>query len=248
MKAVILAAGMGTRLEPLTRDLPKALVPVSGQPLLDRIISRLAEASIEEVIVVTGYLTEKIEKHLATCELPLAKGAKVVWNEKFAEWGNFYSLLVAEEAVAGESFLRIDGDLMLGPLTAKAIIGGSGPLRLALDCRSNLDAEAMKAQVNDSGRVIALNKGMDPAIAIGEAVGVDVVEAAACGPVFSILREMIELGETDDYYERGYELLAQRGFDVGYVDVHGDDSCEIDDIADLRAAEAALERIESRES
>jgi NDP-sugar pyrophosphorylase family protein len=65
MQCVILAAGKGTRLRPLTDNLPKPLVKVAGKTLLDHIVSSLPSA-VDELIIVTGYLEEQIKAHCGT--------------------------------------------------------------------------------------------------------------------------------------------------------------------------------------
>jgi len=240
MKAIILAAGLGTRLEPYTRDLPKVMVPVAGVPLIDRMIERIGEAGIEEVIVVTGYMHEKLEAHLAASSHSLAKNATLVFNERFSDWGNFNSLLVAEEATSGDSFIKLDGDVLLAPPMLPALLAGQGPLCLAMDIKDELGEEEMKPRVDESGRVGELNKGIAPADALGESVGVDRIDAEASAQVFAALRELIERGETHEYYERAYELLIQRGLQVGYADISDCEWSEIDTVEDLRAAEAML--------
>jgi NDP-sugar pyrophosphorylase family protein len=63
MKAVVLAAGKGTRLRPLTEDKPKAMVEVDGEPLVSHCFDRLAEMGAEEFVVVVGYMKEHIIEH-----------------------------------------------------------------------------------------------------------------------------------------------------------------------------------------
>ena len=65
MQCVILAAGKGTRLRPLTDTVPKQLVKVNGQPLIDLIVAKLP-SSVDEIIMVTGYLEEQIKAHCGT--------------------------------------------------------------------------------------------------------------------------------------------------------------------------------------
>lgn len=60
MRAILLAAGMGTRLRPMTLDTPKSLVEVNGRPMLETQIEFLREKGINEIIIVTGYLKENL--------------------------------------------------------------------------------------------------------------------------------------------------------------------------------------------
>ena len=62
--AMVLAAGYGKRLRPLTETMPKPLVPVAGVPLIDHCLSQLAEEGMEKVVVNVSYLAEQLEAHL----------------------------------------------------------------------------------------------------------------------------------------------------------------------------------------
>lgn len=240
MRAVILAAGQGTRLEPITRAVPKCMAEVAGVTLVDRLMSELESAGIDEAVVVTGYKNDVLMDHLRGSPIELARRAVEVFNPKFAEWGNFYSLLVAEEAVTGGPFVKIDSDVLLDARLLDLVLAAPGPMCLAVDCRGGLGAEEMKVVVDDRGRMIELSKRVDPASAIGEYVGVERVDAEAAPAVFDALRSLIDLGETDEYYERAYELMMQAGIPIRYANVAGCRWTEIDTVDDLRAAEAML--------
>ncbi|WP_270641883.1 sugar phosphate nucleotidyltransferase [Paraclostridium sordellii] len=105
MRAILLAAGMGTRLRPLTLTTPKSLVEVNGKPMLERQIEFLREIDIDEIIVVTGYLNEKfkylIEKY----------GVKLIHNDKFDIYNNIYTMYLVREYL-GDSYV-IDADVYL---------------------------------------------------------------------------------------------------------------------------------------
>lgn len=240
MKAIILAAGLGTRLEPVTGGLPKCMVQVGGRPLVDRMIDRLGEAGLDDLVVVTGHRADELREHIGGLDHPLARRAVFVHNDRYADWGNFYSLLVAEQAVGDDGFLKLDADVLLDGQVLPRLLAAEGPAVLAIDRRDAMGAEEMKARVDEHGRVVELNKRIPPERALGEFIGVDRVDAELAPTVFAALRELIEAGETHEYYERAYERLVQRGTHFGIADVTGCLWCEVDDADDLAAAEHLL--------
>ncbi|MGL4867027.1 MAG: NTP transferase domain-containing protein [Cetobacterium sp.] len=105
MRAILLAAGMGTRLRPLTEITPKSLVEVNGEPLLERQIRFLNEIGIDEIYVVTGYLKEKFEYLKKKFNITL------IHNEYYNRYNNIYSMYLAKEFL-GDSYV-IDADVYL---------------------------------------------------------------------------------------------------------------------------------------
>jgi len=272
MKAVILAAGVGSRLAPVTNTRPKALVEVAGKPMLFRQLDHLAQAGIaaSDIVVVGGYLIEVLREQLAGYD------CKLVLNEMYEPWGNFYSLLVAKPHLVGHEFLQLDGDTVLDGKILPKMIAAPGEALLATDTSVTLDAEAMKVQMagrsggaqrrptgNPAGspgepagaasedrpanidreRVVAVSKQLDPSACIGEYIGVTKLSAAAGSAVFEELGRLQAEGITHEYYEHAYHRLTARG-DVpfGIVDVRDCTVLEIDDHDDLARAEAALQQ------
>ena len=86
MKAIILAAGLGTRLRPMTENTPKALVKVNEKPLVEYQIEFLKERGIDDIIIVVGYLKEQFDY------LKEKYGVRLVFNEKYADYNNFYQV------------------------------------------------------------------------------------------------------------------------------------------------------------
>ncbi len=91
MRAILLAAGMGTRLRPITLDTPKSLIVVNGKPLMERQIEYLKEVGVEEIIVLTGYLSEKFEY------LKEKYGVKLVHNDKYDIYNNIYTMYLVRD-------------------------------------------------------------------------------------------------------------------------------------------------------
>ena len=106
MNAIIIAAGMGTRLRPLTLSTPKPLIKVFGKPMIERNVEFLLEKGIKEIVIVTGYLGEQFsflkEKY---------PEVKLVHNDKFNEYNNIYSFYLIREYL--EDSYILDGDIYL---------------------------------------------------------------------------------------------------------------------------------------
>ncbi len=240
MKAVILAAGLGSRLRPITNDVPKSMVPVNGIPMIDRMISRIVEAGIDDIIVVSGYLHQVLVDHLAACDIPAARSALVIHNERFSDWGNFYSLLVAKDQLKGQSFIKLDGDVVMDNKLLPTLLSQSGELVLAVERSAVLDNtigdEEMKIACDDNGRVHTLSKQIVPSDAAGESIGIEKVDACISEELFTELHAMIAAGETDDYYERAYQHMIDKGLQCAIADITGCAWCEVDTSEDLEQA------------
>lgn len=105
MRAILLAAGMGTRLRPLTAHTPKSLIEVNGKPLLERQIEALLEVGINDIIVVTGYLKEKFDY------LVHKYNVKLVHNDKYNLYNNIYTMYLVKDYLR-DSYV-IDADVYI---------------------------------------------------------------------------------------------------------------------------------------
>ena len=104
--AMVLAAGFGTRMHPLTEKMPKPLVPVAGKPLVDHVLDRLAEAGVERAVVNVHYLAGQIERHLASRSAP----SIVISDERGMLLGTGGGVVKALPLVGDEPFFHINSD------------------------------------------------------------------------------------------------------------------------------------------
>ena len=104
MKVVILAAGIGKRMRPLTLTTPKPLLPVNGKPIIEYILESFPP-EIEEIIIVVNYLGEQIKKHLGKNN----RGLKITYVSG-SLLGSAYSLLATKKYLKNERFLVVQGD------------------------------------------------------------------------------------------------------------------------------------------
>ncbi|MDR1277088.1 MAG: phosphocholine cytidylyltransferase family protein [Candidatus Accumulibacter sp.] len=122
MQAIILAAGQGTRLRPLTDDLPKCLVPVGAQALLDRHLAVLAAGGVSPVTVVGGYRADCLEN----------RGFSLLRNPDFASTNMVWSLRCAFDTFASGCVLAY-GDIVYSPPVLEALLRHPGDLCVVVD-------------------------------------------------------------------------------------------------------------------
>ena len=233
MKAIILAAGVGHRLAPLTDRQPKCLVPVGGRSLLERMLEALETVGICEALVVVGHGKEQIRERIGSRFGRLGVG--YVENPDYTK-GSLLSLRSAWEALDGD-ILIMDADVLFATELLRRLVDMSPPSALLLDRGFADTGEEVKLYARGP-RVVAMGKKvMPPAYdVVGEGVGF-----FKCGARDTeLLRDCIEAtrraaGEGSEYEDALDRLL--RRVEVGWVDVGGLAWTEIDFPEDLRRAE-----------
>lgn len=230
--AVILVAGIGSRLRPITDTRPKALAPIGDETILGRAVRLLLDFGISRLILATGYREDAVRAALAglPCEVMLCP------NPRFDSTQNSVSLALCREAVAGRSFFKLDGDVVFDAELLQRIAAPAAELSVGVDSARKLDAEAMKVVV-DGGKIRRFGKGVPLAESHGESIGIERVSGALSERLFAALDERIAAGVTDLYYEDVYSQMIGRGeLDAEVADVSGLRWTEVDTFEDLETA------------
>ena len=231
--ALLLAAGAGTRLQPLTDDSPKCLTEVQGIPILRRLLSCLVEEGFRRLVVVVGYRDAQIRDYL---ELH-ASGLEIDFVDcrEYATTNNIYSLWRAREHIR-EPFVLIESDLvfdshLLGLMRVRD--------RIAV-ARFQTPLLGTTVSINEFGRVLSFRVGADPcASELGhKTVNIYSLSKATWLEVVRRLDQRIAAGRVHDYYEVVFAEMVTEGL-LTLQSVHFDEGrwCEIDTLEDLRAAE-----------
>ena len=224
---VVLAAGRGTRLGGAT---PKPLTPVGadGETIIARqlrLMSPLAEHGWRTLVVV-GHERGALERALP--------GVDVVVNRRYAETNTARSLLCALQAAPPGPVLWLNGDVVFSPEFADAVrawVLASGPTtNLVGVVRGTTAEEEVKFLLDDAGCLRALSKQVVGGL--GEAIGVNAVGSASRGA----LAESLAACDDQDYFERGIEVLLERGAPWLPMDLTGHFAVEVDFPADLARA------------
>ena len=183
MKAVILAAGMASRLRPLTDKCPKCLLTVGSRTLLQRTVDSIKAAGVDDLTVVTGYREEMIRSFL-TEHYPDMR-LTFIHNSEYQTTNNIYSLWLARPSVDGETFLLLDSDILFDPAIVKRIATTQGTA-LAVNTHK-LGEEEMKVIADKDGCVTEISKTLDISRAMGESVGIEKMEADYSKALYSEL-------------------------------------------------------------
>ncbi len=233
MIAVILAAGMASRLRPLTNDRPKCLLTVGNRCLLQRTVDSLTAAHISELVVVTGYRGGMIREFLIATYPKLS--IHFIDNADYTATNNIYSLWLARPFVAGKKFLLLDSDILFDPQIITRMTAAEGTA-LAVNTHE-LGDEEIKVIVNDQQQVVEISKVCSIDKAIGESVGIEKMTAAYSTALFAELQQMIEKEHlVNIFYERAFERLIPQGHLFSVVNTTDLFSIELDTVDDFNQA------------
>ena len=119
MKAVILAAGKGTRMRELTDELPKPMLKVQGKPILEHIVSGILAAGVKEIFIVTGFRADVVENYFGDGK---KWDAKIVYGRQAVQDGTGKAPELAKEFVGASPFILTYGDILVKPETYQQML------------------------------------------------------------------------------------------------------------------------------
>lgn len=239
MKAVILAAGMATRLRPLTLNTPKCLLKVGERSLLHRSIDALLENGIKEFVIVTGYLNELIENFVKEQYEDRIK-VTFIHNNLYDSTNNIYSLWLARPEVDGEEMLLLDSDLLYDPRIIGRVLHQESQNVLTL-IKHDLGEEEMKVVLDTDGSITEISKTCNPSLAAGESLGIERMGKSYTTALYKELDVMMNKeGLENKFYELAFERLIRQGHTYKVIDVTDLFSCELDTVEDFENAKSLI--------
>lgn len=200
MRAVILAAGYGSRLGVLSSVLPKSLIPLANKPVLQHMIENLIQNGVGEIIIVVGHLKNQITRFLNNFN---AKGLKVsIIFAKNYEKGPIHSFKACMNELHDDDFALLPGDLLLSPSILSDVLENSQDQKLFLSFDNQ--------RVNSTSTSVYLAKGNG----IRKVLGITKSEFGAESEVKSLLPLLICRTDFKDYIERALDLKMSRVVDA----------------------------------
>jgi choline kinase len=204
MRAVILAAGSGTRMNGTLGAVPKALLRVGSESLIQRQVRALRQAGVDEIVVVVGCEAAQVRQHCGS-------GITYVENSHYAETNSLYSLWLARPLLS-RGFVVLNCDVLFHPQLLTDLLTTRHDCAVMLEYRRPesppLGDEEMKVRVR-GGRVVEMSKSLDPDEADGENVGMVRFGASAVPALIDILDSVVKAGGLRDWAPRAFSLFAE---------------------------------------
>jgi choline kinase len=235
VKVIILGAGQGKRLLPLTADVPKALLDIGGKPLIRRQIDAFAAAGVREFVVITGYAADRVDAELAIIAAEMGLTIRTVFNPFYSVADNLASCWLARHEMTGD-FVQVNGDnVFRSDLVAALLKSPAAPLTVAINRKPKYDADDMKVML-DGGRLTEIGKTLPLEAVDAEAIGFYYFQGE--GPrryvetLETIMREPVGLRQWFPYAVGEFAKHT----DVAVCEVAAFEWCEVDFPADLQQA------------
>jgi choline kinase len=239
LRAIILAAGRGSRLMPLTKDVPKCLLDIGGRSILEHQLENIQLAGIKEVSIVVGAFVEKIEEKLKRTRFDL--NIELIYNPFHEITNNLVSLWFARHKMNGD-FILMNGDVIFHPDILLNLIHTTHNKKICLSIakKAHYDEDDMKVQL-DGDKVLQVRKSLDPASTNAESLGMlKFIKEGA-----SNVAQTLELLVRDENNSKAWFLIAiekliSQGQDVNSIDMGNLPWIEIDYPQDLEKARSSV--------
>jgi choline kinase len=208
VRAIILSAGQGRRLFPVTRDLPKCLVSVDGErSVLEVQLRVLAAHGVTEAVVMGGYGIDKVERFAASHAIPNI-AVRVRYNPFFDQADNLITAWLASRDFEGECILLNGDTLFEGEVVRRLLASPPSPVTIVVNVKPVYDDDDMKVRV-EGGRVRAIGKDLDADEAQGEAIGMTLLRGAGAAAMRDAIEQLVRrYGQQRAYYTTAIGELA----------------------------------------
>jgi choline kinase len=232
-KAIILSAGKGSRLLPLTEDRPKCLIELSGRSLLEWQLEALAANGVTEQVIVTGFRDDLVDAVAAR-----SPGARTLFNPFYHVADNLGSVWLARSEF-DQDVLLLNGDTLVSPaLVARVLAAADAPITVTVDEKEEYDADDMKV-LRDGDRLLRIGKALEPGEYNAESIGFLAFRGDGAATFTAQVDRMMHTSEgTRRWYLRAIDALAQDGAEVRTVSIKGEGWQEVDFPEDIEKAEA----------
>ena len=237
--AIILSAGQGKRLLPLTETRPKCMLAVAGKPILEWQVAALLAAGIDRISIITGFNSGLIEEHTNDRFGADLDRINIVFNPFYSVSDNLASCWMARHAMDGD-FLLLNGDTLFEPALLDTVLNSpAAPVTLTVDYKDRYDNDDMRVELEDS-MVRAVSKTLPDEHTMAESIGL--LYFRGTGPALfrdHLDRQMKQGTGLRLWFLSVVDELARQSL-VRACGISGLRWCEIDFKRDLENAESVV--------
>jgi choline kinase len=238
IKCVILAAGLATRLRPLTDSVPKCLLDVNGKTLLERSLECLTARGINEIAVVVGYHAEMVREFVKR-HFPRVR-ISFIFNPNYASTNNAYSLLLSRDFIEGRrgapcrGMLLVDGDLFFTGEMLDYFLKDEEKNKISFSTGSAYGDEEVKVTIDPVKNIVRIGKEIKGPEIQGESIGMAMFSKETAIRMFGIIERRVKEGPgRTEFYETAIQELINSGEKISAIDVSRWPAIEIDTYEDL---------------
>lgn len=241
--AILLSAGQGSRMLPLTAEQPKCLIDFSGRTLIEWQIEMLARGGVTRIDVVTGFKDDMVEAVLARIDDPRVT-VTTRFNPFYKVADNLGSCWIAREAMAGD-FLILNGDTLVSEAVVRRVQAEADwPIAVTTDVKPDYDSDDMKV-ARQGDRLLRIGKTLTAAETNAESIGFLAFRGEGAALFREAVRAAMRTPEgVQHWYLKVIDQLAATGA-VGTVSIAGLEWAEVDFLTDIEIASALTERWKS---
>lgn len=232
MKALILSAGQGSRLLPLTESRPKCLIELSGRSLLEWQLLALSSAGVKEAVIVTGFAAEQVEAMLAV-HTPTGMRVRTIFNPFYNVSDNLATCWLVREELRGGGLI-LNGDTLIEPQIVQRLLAAPpASVTVTIDRKSHYDSDDMK--VETEGELLrAVGKTLPISTVDGESIGFLRFDMLGAERFIADLEGIMRSGEgLKLWYLSTINRLVKEGCEVRTVSIEGLDWGEMDFLPDV---------------
>jgi len=206
MKAIILAAGKGSRLYPITLNKPKGLLEIGNETILDRLVRQFSAAGIDDILVIVGYQKECLQKHFG-------KSVRYSEYDNFENTNNLHTLWSVKDELDDDVIITF-ADLIVHNSIIDELVDSREDITMVVDTSQVLGG-TMRVAVNEHSLTSITTTSVEEAS--GNFIGISKLSKEGCAILVDEMSSMID-GYQDDYYTMAIDRLVRNGSHVGYCD------------------------------
>jgi len=233
--AVILAAGKGTRLLPLTREMPKCLLDINGRCILSHQLQSLIDCGITEIAIVVGHFSDRIAEHVRDNGYDKKANIRLIYNDAYATTASCYSLYLCKDMILDHGYVHVNSDLCFSKTSLERLLVCKEVNTILTSLSSAQDDDMVRFESDTSRRITKIGRPWQVQSPKGCLVGPMKMSTEATRIFLKAIESRFERRIVDDACYILLDSLVHK-INLSYLDVGADKWFEMDTLDDLESA------------